>query len=150
LASHTIEIINNSARELPEKLMLEAAEVVLNGEAGGNFFEVGILCATEDEMHRLNRIYRGRDSSTDVLSFETARLPLDPGQKAPERIFCDIVIDINQISAQKGTNSFESELMKVLIHGLLHICGHDHMTAVDRKDMESKEDYYKSTITGVN
>lgn len=150
MADHQTELINNSGRELPEDIMLAAADLVLRAEGGGDSYELGILCAGHEEMQRLNRIYRGRDSSTDILSFETARIPVKQGLETLHKVFCDIVIDINQISVQKGSNSFESELLKVLIHGLLHLCGYDHMTAIDRKDMETKEDYYKRKIMGVD
>ncbi len=150
MATQKTELINKSGAELPETLMLKAAEIVLSTEGGKDTYELGILCTDSIEMRRLNRIYRGKDSSTDVLSFETTRMPLEHGRMRPESIFCDIVIDINQISAQKGTNSFESELLKVLIHGLMHICGYDHMTETDRKVMENKEDYYIRKLTGAN
>ena len=148
MAAQITERVNNSGSPIPEDQMLQAAALVLEAEGGDTEYELGILCTGPDEMRRLNRLYRGKDGSTDVLSFETARIPVNADGKRHERLFCDIVVDTNQIFSQKGTNSFESELLKVLIHGLLHLCGYDHMTASDRKVMETKEDYYKRKLTG--
>lgn len=74
-------------------------------------------------MRRLNRTYRGKDQSTDVLSF--------PGEESPEgRHLGDVVIAVpaaRRQAAAKG-HGLRRELEILLLHGVLHCLGYDHET----------------------
>jgi probable rRNA maturation factor len=118
------------------------AELIMVSEAPGLNFELGLLCTDSKEMRRLNRLYRGVDSNTDVLSFEGERLSLE----GSETRFCDIIIDTNQVFAQKGKNTYREEFWQVLIHALLHLVGYDHIRTSDKMKMEDAEDNYRKQI----
>jgi rRNA maturation RNase YbeY len=111
------------------------------------FFDVGrlelsLLLTDNDEISQLNKEYLGNDYPTDVLSFEGER---DFG------ILGDIVISIEKakedfMSDSYGgwtqdiaTNSFESYLLWLVIHGILHNLGFDHDNEVSEKEMRAKE-----------
>jgi probable rRNA maturation factor len=94
-------------------------------------------------MIRLNTIYRDRAEPTDILSFELD----DPwaersDAKDSHTLLGDIVIqpDIARDRAQAEELSFEEELWVLVIHGILHLLGHDHMTQTDAAKMEAIED----------
>lgn len=92
-------------------------------------------------IRELNRDHRGKDASTDVLSF-----PLDvqsgtPMETAPERMLGDIVISLQTARRQAADYdaSLQAEVYRLLVQGLLHLLGHDHMKAGERARMEREE-----------
>jgi probable rRNA maturation factor len=86
---------------------------------------VGVMLVGDREMRNLNRVYRGRDSTTDVLSFSQLEGAPSPAY-TPE--LGDIVISPAQASSQavERGNTLEQEIDLLLIHGLLHLVGYDH------------------------
>lgn len=106
-------------------------EKLVAGVAPG-FDSVGIRLAGDRTLRRLNRDFRGKDKSTDVLSF--------PGEETPEgRHLGDIVVSIPTAArqaAERGATLLE-EVKLLLLHGVLHCLGHDHET--DRGEMEKLE-----------
>ncbi|MBV9646879.1 MAG: rRNA maturation RNase YbeY [Candidatus Eremiobacteraeota bacterium] len=95
-------------------------------------------------MRRLNREYRGKDRPTDVLSFGVQqRGALQPrrGTGARERSLGDVVISVDTARRQAlgyGA-SLDEELRRLLIHGLLHLMGHDHERPSQRARMRAEE-----------
>jgi len=91
---------------------------------------VTIRLAGSDEVRGLNRRYRCKDRATDVLSF-----PL--GEKLPGgRLYAGdvlICLPVAETQARENGQSLERELLLLMIHGLLHLRGHDHET--DRGEM---------------
>lgn len=89
-------------------------------------------------MKRLNARYRGIDRSTDVLSF-----PMYDGKRRGDPLLLgDIVICVPKAALQAAEHRVRlyDELLRLLVHGLLHLLGHDHeRNAVRRKRMEKKE-----------
>lgn len=89
--------------------------------AAGLGGEVNVLVAGSQEIRRLNRVYRGKDQVTDVLSF-----PADGG--AGKDFAGDIAISAEaaaESAAQFGHSPAE-ELKVLLLHGILHLAGYDH------------------------
>jgi len=126
--------------------LLGLANLIFQSEDPANCYCVCIKLADSEEMRQINRQYRGCDKSTDILSFVTCEMPL--GKDSQYRILkqCDIVIDTNQLALQKGNRSLSEEFLIVLIHGLLHLVGYDHMRKQDANIMENKEIYYQELI----
>ena len=89
-------------------------------------------------MRALNREYRGRDAPTDVLSF-----PLDgaPEAAGSERLLGDVVISVDTARRQAAAYRapLQRELYRLLIHGVLHLKGHDHVAVAERRAMEREE-----------
>jgi probable rRNA maturation factor len=104
----------------------------------------------DDAMRKLNRDHRGMDKPTDVLSFETLTsfAPQDDTEDDPERMLGDVVISID--TARKQAADYDAplqrELERLLIHGILHVLGHDHMEAGERAKMEAEERRLASAI----
>jgi probable rRNA maturation factor len=83
-------------------------------------------------IRRLNRVYRGKDRATDVLSFPTAD---DDGEAFIHSLpdaghLGDIIIstDAARRQADEAGHSLEREVSELVIHGALHLCGYDHET----------------------
>ncbi|MBN2399318.1 MAG: rRNA maturation RNase YbeY [Candidatus Aminicenantes bacterium] len=94
---------------------------------------VTIKIAAADEVRTLNKKYRGQDRVTDVLSFS-----LD--EKLPGGFYAgDILICWTQAEKQARENghSLQKELLLLIIHGLLHLQGHDHEK--DKGDMLARQ-----------
>ena len=92
----------------------------------------------DDEIRELNRIHRGKDRPTDVLSFPLAEAS-DP--VGGERLLGDVVISIETARRQAADYdaSLEAELKRLLVHGVLHVIGHDHRQADERRRMKAEE-----------
>jgi probable rRNA maturation factor len=93
---------------------------------------VTVRLISDREMRELNRVYRDRDRTTDVLSF--------PGEETPEgRHLGDVVVAVPTARRQAAARGHElqRELRTLLLHGLLHCLGYDHER--DEGEMERVE-----------
>ena len=94
--------------------------------------DVNIVLTDDQHVRQLNKNFRNKDKTTDVLSF--------PWNE--EDFLGEIYISEQQVRRQapRFDNSFENELKRMLIHGLLHLCGYDHMAPKERKEMREREE----------
>lgn len=100
---------------------------------------LSLLLVGDAQIRALNEQHRGKDRATDVLSF-----PLEPaasGDTAPERLLGDVVISVDTArrQAEHYDAPLQSEINRLLIHGLLHVLGHDHEEPSERARMEQQE-----------
>lgn len=105
--------------------------------------EDGILAASfisDDKMKKLNQEYRGKDSTTDVLSFSY----LEDAQK--NDTLGDIVISYQQAERQAEEKDIKEEIVTLLTHGILHIFGYDHEAKEDAEKMFSLQDKIVSAV----
>ena len=103
------------------------------GEAAGGSFAVAFV--SDERMKKLNSFFRGKDLTTDVLSF-----PHEPDEfDREEHNLGDIVISAEQAQKQAAENrlTLENEIKQLILHGLLHLCGYDHET--DNGEMNARE-----------
>lgn len=141
--------LDSEPAPLAWKRIEQIADFIWQNEAPAGNYLVSLLFCNDEQMQKLNRMYRGSNQVTDVLSF--VQEGFDPVSSEDESLLlCDIVIDTNYVFKQKGSNSFEAELETVLVHSFLHLLGYDHIKPKDKEIMEQKEDYYKHKIQGVN
>ena len=98
----------------------------------------------DPEIRELNRLHRGKDVATDVLSF-----PLEPDADAEvERLIGDVVVSLDTAlrQAREYDATLQAEVRRLLIHGILHLLGHDHMEPDEREVMEAEERRLASVI----
>ena len=96
----------------------------------------------DSRMQQLNELFRGKDSTTDVLSF-----PHEPDEFDPDKDnLGDIVISVEQAQKQAAENdlTLENEIKQLILHGLLHLCGHDH--EIDNGEMNTRELQLRQTL----
>jgi len=111
-------------------------------------YQISLLMVEDEEMKHYNKVYRGLDEATDILSFVTATIPAGEPGDSRMQVICDIIIDTKQLIRQKGFETIECEFRKVLIHGLLHLLGYDHIRNADKEIMSNKEEYYQKQLQG--
>jgi probable rRNA maturation factor len=135
---------------LDARALADVVERLLDavGETGTS---VSLTFVRDPEMRALNRVHRGKDAPTDVLSF-----PLYPpeafdrgGTTRPaarrageaERMLGDIVVSVDAALRQAAEYDapLAREVERLLIHAVLHLTGHDHLEPAERAVMEAEE-----------
>jgi probable rRNA maturation factor len=121
-----IEVVNRQRKvamdgERWEAFAARALEVVPAGGAG-----VTVVFVSDRAMRELNRRWRGKRGTTDVLSFPAEQ---DEFEKLAEgATLGDVVISVERAARQAAEHglSFEREVEQLILHGMLHLCGYDH------------------------
>lgn len=144
-----MKIYFEEGHAVPEELlqkMTEAAEYAVESENMHNLdkkrCEISVTFVDLDEIHELNKQYRGVDKPTDVLSFPQFD---DLEEEIPE--VCKICLGDVVICEQKAReqaeefgHSFERELVYLFTHSVLHLLGYDHMEDDEKKAMREREE----------
>ena len=144
-----MKIYFEEGHAVPEELlqkMTEAAEYAVESENMHNLdkkrCEISVTFVDLDEIHELNKQYRGVDKATDVLSFPQFD---DLEEEIPE--VCEICLGDVVICEQKAReqaeefgHSFERELVYLFTHSVLHLLGYDHMEDDEKKAMREREE----------
>jgi probable rRNA maturation factor len=112
------------ARRVPAAALEAFARRVARQAPPTRATEVSIVLAGDARLRRLNRVFRGKDRTTDVLSFPSGVTQLPDGT----RPLGEIVISVAQAERQAGAagHSLAAELRLLVIHGYLHLLGYDH------------------------
>ncbi|MBQ9060476.1 MAG: rRNA maturation RNase YbeY [Firmicutes bacterium] len=129
--------------------MRQAAECCLEGEGlDPDGIEISLSFVSEEEIHQLNRDYRGVDRVTDVLSFpliedlnELAAAEEDEEDMEPVALG-DVVICLPRAEeqAREYGHSREREIVYLYVHSVLHLLGYDHMEERDKQEMRAREE----------
>jgi len=95
--------------------------------------DISIVLTDDARLHQLNREYLGVDSPTDVLSFPASETDPETGA----RYLGDILISIPRAEEQAklAGHPLESEVQLLVVHGVLHLLGHDHADAKEKAAM---------------
>ena len=108
-----------------------------------------LLLSNNNRIKKLNRKFRNKNKSTDVLTF-----PLEKNIKIKNRLYLgDIIISYNFLDKPKNQAAklFKEKTIKIFIHGFLHLLGFDHIKLKDYKKMFKEEQkIYRSVIKKVN
>ena len=121
--------------EIPflQDLLERAANATLEHESRSLDSELSIILTDDARLHELNLKSLGVDAPTDVLSFPAAETDPETGAK----YIGDILISIPraQAQAEAAGHSLESEVQLLVVHGVLHLIGHDHAEAEEKARM---------------
>ena len=122
-----IEVVNRQ-RKVPIhcehwQVFTEKVLDVLPSDASG----VTVAFVSDSAMRDLNRLWRHRPGTTDVLSFPAEQ---DDFEKLESTTLGDVVISVEQAARQAESNglTLDVEMAQLILHGLLHLCGYDHST----------------------
>jgi len=123
-----VEINNKTKAKIGLPIVKKTAEKFLKFYKKANK-EVSIVFVGDSTIRRLNKIYRGKNKITDILSFE-----------GEDDFLGEIIIDYSQIKRQAKIlgNSIKNELIFILVHGLLHLVGYNDDTERGRLNMIRK------------
>ena len=117
----------------PEGLLQHAARAALEHEGETLDSELTIVLTNDARLQELNRDYLGIDAPTDVLSFPASELDPETGA----RYVGDIIISVARAESQAtaARHPLESEVQLLVVHGVLHLLGHDHAEAAEKARM---------------
>lgn len=103
--------------------------------------QLNFIFCDDNYLHEINVEYLNHDTLTDIITFDQSEIELE--------IEGDIYISIPRIeeNAQIFEVSFERELYRVMIHGVLHLLGYDDKSEEEVKLMRQKEEYYIRLVT---
>jgi probable rRNA maturation factor len=133
--SQRVLVSNRQSLPLDEAGLVELAAACLSGE-GALSSELSVSFVTVDEMAELHERYMDEDVPTDVLSF-----PLDDEEEDGVRMLGDVVISPDVAAANNPADP-GAELRLLLVHGILHLLGHDHEEDAERAEMWAKQERY--------
>ena len=139
-----------------EKIIREVINGALDFEECPYETEVNVVLTTNDEIAMINRDYRDLFKPTDVLSFPMIDY-VSPGDfsvledgltedffnpESGELILGDIILSVDKIIEQAASygHSQQRELGFLVAHSMLHLCGYDHMTEAEAKEMERRQE----------
>lgn len=122
-----IHIDEETYPDAPVHLVESAVRRTLATEGAGDA-EISVALLPDEDMRRLNREYLGRDRTTDVIAFS-----LTGGD---DTIVGDVYLGYEQAARQaEGIGvPLDEELVRLAIHGILHVLGHDHPEGPERAD----------------
>jgi len=120
-----IEVVNRQRKVSVDcvrwRAFVEKALRVVPARGAG----VTVAFVSDSRMRGLNRRWRGKEGTTDVLSFPSGQ---DEFERAEGLTLGDVVISLEQAARQASEHGlkFEDEVAQLILHGLLHLCGYDH------------------------
>lgn len=119
--------------DLKRKIKMLAQRIT---KSEGKNLNANLIFIGDAEMRKLNRRFREKDKTTDVLSF-----PIEANGKQVEG---EIYISLPQANRQAPLfgNKPEGEILRLAAHGFLHLLGYDHLTNEDSSKMFSREEKY--------
>jgi rRNA maturation RNase YbeY len=119
-----------------DRARLERSARAILADVGETSAELGLLFVGDQRMRSLNRRYRGKDRTTDVLAFAMREAVRPQASRLTPDILGDVVISTPTAwrQAKEAGWSLDEELVCLVIHGILHLCGYDH----ERSEKEAR------------
>ena len=124
--------------KITKSLIISIANCIANEEKV-LFGDINIIFSSDDYLLGINKEYLQHDYYTDIITFD---------YRDNNLISSDIFISVDRLkdNAHILQVAFDSELKRIIIHGLLHLAGYEDDTTEKRSNMSLKEDYYLSQI----
>ena len=118
---------------LADELLERAAKAALEHESQPFDLDLSIILTNDARLHELNLNYLGIDAPTDVLSFPASETDPETGA----RYLGDVLISMPraQAQAEAAGHPVEAELQLLVVHGVLHLLGHDHAEVEEKVRM---------------
>lgn len=109
-------------------------------EGVDKLIDLNIIFCTDEELLNINKEYLDHNYYTDIITF-----PIEENQKQLE---AELYISVDRVedNARQLNTTFENELHRVIIHGVLHLCGYSDKSKEDEFSMREKESFYLSAL----
>lgn len=147
-----IELRNLTTVQVEEGFVKKIVKEVLKKEQVAEEPETSVAFIGPGRMRKLNRTYRKKNRVTDVLAFPESKVKFEKFKIGPTQKvkgLGEIVVCLREVkkNARKFGASFEEELSRVLVHGVLHLLGYDHEKSKEKaEEMKNKEERYLEAI----
>ena len=149
-----IEFLGQEIDKKTQKLLKKIAKQTFkNNNQKFHKIEVGVEFVYDEEIRELNKQTRDIDEVTDVLSFPNLEdafnktinkknFPIDVNPENGKVNIGDVVINLNRAQEQAGSfgHSLTREIAYLMVHGLLHLLGYDHIDELDQNLMRAQEE----------
>lgn len=114
----------------------QKAQQLLKGECFNKTLFLNTIFMTDQAVLRINKKHLNHNYFTDIITF--------PIEEDDERLEAEIYMSVDSIkeNAIKYRSDFNSELLRVFLHGILHLVGYEDKTTAEQELMRSKETYY--------
>ena len=136
-------IFNNNgiSPALKDKPFLKIMLTSIFEEEGFDFESVSYIFCTDEYLLKLNQQYLYHDTLTDVITFTLSETSLP--------IISEIYISVERVreNAVLHKATYEDEIHRVMIHGILHLCGYSDHTPELKLEMRAKEDHYLNKMS---
>lgn len=120
---------------LKEKLKHKAWLNEVAKQEGKKILELSYVFCSDNYLLQINQEYLNHDTLTDIVTFDNS--------EDPKKIEGDIFISIDRIKENgEKLGTLETELERVMVHGLLHLLGYKDKKKEDKEVMTAKEDFY--------
>ena len=121
-----------------DKIELWIQETIV--EEGSSVGEITYVFCSDNYLHAINLEHLQHDTFTDIITFDYC---------VDDLINSDIFISIDRVKENAVTfqTTFQKELYRVIIHGILHLMGYDDKSDSDKEVMRGKEDFYLSLLS---
>ena len=135
LMSRALSVEGLEYVDVESGLLKSVMQSVLQGEKK-EYDSVSVLFVSDSEIREINKNYLGHDYSTDVISF--------PLNDEPENLEGEIYVsyETTKINSLNYNVPHSSELLRVVIHGILHLAGYDDSTDSQKEEIKMREDHY--------
>ena len=129
---------NTDEIKLPLNLAEWAENIIISEQKKPG--KITYIFCEDEHLLEINRTYLDHDYYTDIITFDYVK---------GKTIAGDIFVSLQRISDNAVTLSsdFENELLRVVAHGILHLCGFKDKTEKEVADMRAKEDFYLNTYS---
>ncbi|MDA0379288.1 MAG: rRNA maturation RNase YbeY [Bacteroidetes bacterium] len=134
-----VSVVADVAGDDWEERIARTAARVFTGE-GVPFVHLSVVLADHGTVHSLNREWLDHDWTTDVISFLLEEDPVEG----------EVYVDV-ETAAERHEEfgaPLSDEILRYVIHGILHLCGHDDATDAEREAMRRLEDRYLASSSG--
>ena len=108
-------------------------------DLGYNLGELSIIFCSDEYLIDINKRHLNHDYYTDIITFN---------YNVERKLNGDLFISVDRVkdNASAFNENFNMELFRVIIHGILHLCGFNDKTTKEQKEMRQKENHYLSLI----
>jgi probable rRNA maturation factor len=128
-----IEKIDNLSPDVSEENVEKAIHAALQHQSAPAEVDLTVVLSDDAQLQELNQHWMGVDAPTDVLSFPSAEIDPETGA----RYLGDILISVARAAHQAAAarHPVEAEVQLLVVHGVLHLLGHDHAEAQEKARM---------------
>ena len=101
--------------------------------------DITFVFCDDNYLHKINLEFLDHDTYTDIITFDYS---------VGNELISEIYISVDRVAenAKKYSQTFENEMHRVMIHGVLHLCGYNDKLAEDKQIMRDKENHYLSLL----
>jgi len=102
--------------------------------------DITIIFCDDNYLHKINLEFLDHDTYTDIITFDYS---------VGNEVVSEIYVSVDRVAenAKKYSQTFENEIHRVIIHGVLHLCGYKDKLAEDKQIMRDKENHYLSLLS---